>query len=344
MTFIMLKKNIFLIGSIILLTTILYSCNKDKVAINGNCFEISDLASISYTIQQGAQYKFPTYNPKNKNEIIFNYCDQTNNEFNLVKYDVITGIKTILAQNVFLASKPSWSIKGWIAFDNILQNHQIYIIKENGDSIKQFTNEKANLFPIWDANGENLYWQHSETLSHPYFFLQKGLNSSITDTVIRNTDSNSGLASYNAVSNENILLTNTLINNEIHLAFSSLNSLNMSSVFNVWNKFSTDYIRGLTWSNNNKLAYFSVFNGKSNSGLFTVEVNSGKLTKLLDFCYGKKYTEIDCSPDGSKLICERIDSYLQKNSNGENTGAIIEKSYLYIVDLKTLKETKIDVF
>ena len=339
-----MQKNNFFIFAVILFTIILCSCEKDKVTINGNCFEIGDMESISYYIQQGAQFKFPTYNPKNKNEIIFNYCDQTNNEINLVKYDIITGVKTILAQNVLLASKPSWGINGWIAFDNILQNHQIFIIKENGDSLKQFTTESSNLFPIWDANGENLYWQHSETLSHPYFFLKKGLNSSITDTVFRNSDSNFGLASYNTISNENILLTNTLINNEIHLAFSSLNSINMTSVFNVWNKFNTDYIRGLTWSNNNELAYFSVFNGKNNSGLFKVEVKSGKLTKLLDFCYGKKYTEITCSPDGTKLICERIDSYLEKNSNNESTGAIIEKSHLYIIDLITLQETKIDVF
>ena len=61
------------------------------------------------------------------------------------------------------------------------------------------------------------------------------------------------------------------------------------------------------------------------------------------FCDSKRYTKISCSPDGTRLIGERIDSYLEKNSNGSPTGKIIENSNIYLIDLQTLKETKINL-
>ena len=74
-----------------------------------------------------------------------------------------------------------------------------------------------------------------------------------------------------------------------------------------------------------------------------MNINNGSYTKLISFCDSKRYKSISCSPDGLKLIGERIDSYLKKDLNGNPTGQIIEKSSIYLIDLQTLKETKINL-
>tara|TARA_R110002072_G_scaffold298981_1_gene473758 strand:- start:10082 stop:11104 length:1023 start_codon:yes stop_codon:yes gene_type:complete len=327
----------------ILLLTVVIACRKDKpspVSNNSECSEFDNLPSLTYFANSRFQYQTPYFNPNNPNEFVYNYKDFDLDEYKLIKYNVQTSVKTLLAENVKIISQPKWSRKGWIAFDNVFnQNYQMWIIKDNGDSLKQLTSSIANLFPVWDAVGDDLYWQHSPVLGVPYYFFKQGLYNSIVDTVLRDGDANNGYAGYSEVSINNILLTNTFINNQSHLAISNLSQISFTSLFNVNQAFSTDYIRGLTWSNNSQTAYFTVYN----DGLYQLDINTGNYTKLMVFCDSKRYTKISCSPDGTRLIGERIDSYLEKNSNGSPTGKIIENSNIYLIDLQTLKETKINL-
>ena len=63
----------------------------------------------------------------------------------------------------------------------------------------------------------------------------------------------------------------------------------------------------------------------------------------MDFCDTKRYETISCSADGKKLIGERVDSYLVKDNEGNATGRIMENSSIYLIDLETLEETKINL-
>lgn len=335
---------------ILVLLTGMLACQKDKPTPCSNdseCFDFdwgNQSPMITWFSNERYQYKSPYFNPNNGDEFVYNFFDFELKEFILLKYNLSTNTKTKLSSNVKIISQPKWGRKGWIAFDNVYNaNYQIWIIKDDGDSLKQFTSNIFNLFPVWNAKGDNLYWQHTPVLGIPYYFLKQNLYNSTIDTIMRDGDKNNGYTGYSDVSIGNKLLTNTYIGNESHLAYSEISSISFTPIFNISQEFSTDFIRCLTWSENSNTAYFTVFNNSETDGLFKLNVLTTEYTRLLPFCNSKRYIQISVSPDGTKLIGERIDSYLAKGTGGNPTGQIIENSSIYIIDLQTLKETKINL-
>jgi len=325
---------------IILFNTGTLACRKDNPIVKSDCYNFYDKPQgITWITSVGQQYKHPTFNPNNANEFVYYNTNFATNTNTLIKYNILTGVKTVLANDVKLISQPKWSNKGWIAFDNSL-DYQIWIVKDNGDSLSQFTTNTTNLYPVWDNTGLNLYWQYSPVLANPYYFFKKNLNNSMIDTVLRNDDANNGYAGFSDISNNNILLTNTYINNQSYLAYTDISSINFNSLFNIYQTFTTDYIRGLTWSNDSETAYFTVVGGVKR-GLYKLNVNTGNYAKLIEFCDSKCYGSISCSSNGEFIIGERIDSYIQKNSEGKPTGGTVENSSIYLINLVTMEELKI---
>ena len=138
-----------------------------------------------------------------------------------------------------------------------------------------------SLAAIWNAKGDNLYWQHSPVLGIPYYFFKRSLYNSTIDTIMRDGDAYDGRAKYSDISIDNILLTNTSIGNELyHLAYSEIDSISFSSIINTHQVFSTDYIRHLTWSNDSQSAYFTIAGGP-NRGLYKLNVQTKDYIKLL---------------------------------------------------------------
>lgn len=319
------------------------SCRKDKVILTPSgedgCYSFDNLPPLTYFTNERFQYQTPFFDPNNNSELVYNYRDFDLDEYKLMKYNLQTGEKTVLAENVKIISQPKWSRKGWIAFDNVFnQNYQMWIVKSNGDSLAQFTINTANLFPVWDSNGDNLYWQHSPVLGIPSYFLKQELYGTISDTVINSGDPNMGWVTYSDVTDNNLLISKTIIGNQNHIGFTDLDSPNFVSLVNLDN-LNLVGLEGLCWSNNSQTAYFTIYN----NGLFKLNISNGSFTKLIPFCYSKRYKSISCSSDGKRLIGERIDSYLVKDGDGNPTGQIMENSSIYIIDLETLKETKINL-
>lgn len=330
----------------ILLFTGLLACRKDKpipspVSNNSECSVFdwgNQTVAMTWFTNERFQYQTPYFNPKNTNEFVYNYKDYELNEYKLMKYNLQTGVKTELANNVKIISQTKWSRKGWIAFDNVYnQNYQLWIVKENGDSLRQLTNSIYNLFPAWDSTGFNLYWQYSPVLGHPYYFLKKDLNSSTVDTVLRNGDANNGYVSLAEFSNSNKLIAKTHILNKNSIGLSTA-SFNFSNLIDLDTEF-LNKLTGLTWSSDNETTYFTIHH----NGLYNLNTYNSNYIKLMDFCDTKRYKSISCSPDGEKLIGERVDSYLAKDNKGNPTGQIVENSSIYIIDLETLEETKINL-
>jgi len=319
------------------------SCRKDKViptpSGEGECYSFNNLPNLTYFSNERFQYQTPFFNPNNDNEFVYNYKDFELDQYQLIKYNIQTGVKTVLAENIKIISQPKWSRKGWIALDNVLnQNYQIWIIKSNGDSLTQFTSNIANIFPVWDVNGDFLFWQHSPVLGIPSYFFRQGLYNSMSDTLVNSGDQSMGWVTYNDVSVDNILISKTIIGNQNHIGFTNLNNPNFQSLVNLDN-VNLVGLEGLCWSNNSQMAYFTIYK----NGLYKLNVSNGSYTKLISFCDSKRYKSISCSSDGKKLIGERIDSYLVKDEEGNPTGQIMENSSIYIIDLETLKETKINL-
>jgi len=94
------------------------------------------------------------FNPINSNEIIMVVAGTVAGYNQLLCYNIITKEKTILGNTGNFP--PSVNRMGWIAF-NTLDNN-IYIIKSNGDSLKQLTHNFACYCPKWDFTGKSLYY------------------------------------------------------------------------------------------------------------------------------------------------------------------------------------------
>lgn len=321
------------------------ACRKDKslppiINIDITCSNFENLPPTTWFSKEKEQYRTPYFNPNNSEEFIYNYINYELNEYKIIKYNLTSKVKTELTSNVNVISQPKWSKKGWIAFDNVFNyNYQISIIKDNGDSIKEITENKSNLFPVWDTTGIILYWQYDVVLaSYPSFFLKKNIYNSFTDTIIGNGVSEHAVVLKSDISSSNRLLAQTLINNKPHIGLS--NSINGS--FHPLIDLEDQGLIGLTsltWGIDSQIAYFTIYG----NGLYKLNTLTGNYTKLIQFCDSKRYEKISCSVDGEKMIAERVDSYLVKNYEGKPSGEIIEKSTIYLIDLETLEETKINL-
>lgn len=324
----------------------LMACHKDKpnpsLIDSQNCkpFDI-DLPLQTYYTHGRYKFMAPCFNPKNSNEFVFHYRDNETHKYQLFKYNLQTKQKTLIAESGMISGQPKWSNNGWIAYthQNGYVDH-IFIVKENGDSLTQFTDNVANLYPAWSSSGDRLYWSHSPTLGIPYYFLSKNLNALIPDTLSRSGDIYNGYLRHNTISSNNKLLSLVHINNSEspYLAIASLNenSLVFSNVINMNQVTNHLTISGLCWANNDDYFYVAVNSGY-NRGLYKIGVNNSSIKLLIPFCDTKDYKSISASVDGKYLVGERI------NSKAYATGEIREDSFIYLIDLHTLEETKIDL-
>ena len=182
------------------------------------CYQFDPLPPLTYFSSDRFQYQTPHFNPNNSNEFVYNYKDYILNEYKLMKYNLQTGIKTELAQNVQIISQPKWSKKGWIAFDNV-NNYQLWVVKENGDSLRQLTTNRGNLNPAWDSTGDNLYWIYNPILgSTPCYVIKQNMNTLTIDTISNSIDNDSGYyLKFPEFSKSNRLIAQTPISKKSYI-------------------------------------------------------------------------------------------------------------------------------
>lgn len=325
------------------------ACRKDKpvpsVVESSDCSPFAKkLPYLTYFTIDRPQFKVPHFNPNNSNEFIYHYRDYEQNLFQLLKYNIQTQQKTLIAESGKIFSQPKWSNNGWIAYTHYVSYvDHIYIVKDNGDSLKQFTENTANMFPVWNSSGNKLCFIYTANLGVPYYFLEQKINSLPPDTLSQYGDSYEGYIRYSSISQSNNLVSLVFINNEAHLATTSLDNepFSFSSIANMNQVFDYPSVSGLCWSNDNEYVYATV--GFRKNGLYRIGVNNSNVELLIPFCDTKRYESISASPDGKYLIGERIDSHLQLDDDSNPTGAIIENSSIYLIDLNTLEETKINL-
>lgn len=318
------------------------SCKKDKVpsCIISSCENFEELPPINFFSETRYQFKFPSINPNNNNQILVNFFDNDLSDYKLIVYDISTNQNIDLVSNVKLVTRAKWSNSGRIAFDNFLNNdYQIKIVNNDGSNLMQITNPVHNIFPVWNYDGTELFYQHSPVLGVPYFFKRYSISTTITDTVLYSNGVNNGFVGMSDVNNNNQILAITGIDNKVYLAVSDIANIDLIGIIEMSPAFETFYPTGLCWSNDNIHAYITI----ANKGLYRINVVTKNVNHLMEFCDTKKYKNISCSSDGTYLIAERVDSELISNSSGEPTGEISQSSFVYKIDLATLNETKIEI-
>lgn len=322
-----------------------FACRKDKLTppSDPECYSFEGPDDFFWTFgQERFQYKAPHFNPNSSNEFIYHYRDNEQNEFHLLKYNLQTQQKTFILESGKIWDQPKWSTKGWIAYTHhVGYVDHIYIVKDNGDSLMQFTENEANLYPAWGSSGNELYWVHTPIVGGPRYFLKQSLNDEHIDTLLSPLDSHSGSSLYNETSSSNNLLSLTRINNTPHLATASLNEdpLSFTSIADMEQMFSSLSLSGLCWSTDENYVYVSIYA----NGLYKVNVNTSNTELLIPYCHSKRYESISASADGKYLIGERVNSYMTTDEDNNPTGQTMEASSIYLINLQTLEETKIDL-
>ena len=304
---------------------VLIGCCKETNNNNCKCCpKCNDLPSMDIPViyYSNNQYKYPYYNPNNNNEIIYYYSDYENNTNQLVKYDILQKTKTILIDNIIIISQPKWGINDWILLNNI--ELEIWKIKSNGDSLINVAAGGSNLFPEWNANNTSIIYTNSETGGIPYNLISKNILTNINDTIFND------IATHLSISNTNVLAATFYMCNI---------SLSELSDYLSWHKVSEYACVG-----NNTITCFNwhpnslhLFCSKRRDGIFKIDTKNNIEIKIKNACDSKFYKTLSVSPDGDKLITERIDGYIS------NDNKLFNDSKIYIMDINGCNEQEIKI-
>lgn len=289
------------------------------------------------------QYREPFFNPLNANEFVYYYIDYDDYQLGNAQFQIRTyNLETNENKLLFTYNTPliefKWSRKGWIAFRDIWAS-QIFIMKENGDSLIQKSENVYNYSPCWNYSGSEIYYRYSPTMGFPYYFLSQPLYGNSVDTLLRPNDPFLGYAGRTDVSSKNDLVSITLIDNSLTIATSPLDILDFKSLVNMKIGFNTDFPTGMCWSADGEKIYVSI----SQTGLFEINAETGAYKSIMKYCWNREYTHISSSPDGKYLIGELVEKYYRLNDDGEAYGDIATNSSIYLIELATLEETKVNI-
>lgn len=334
---------------LLILLASLGSCRKDKACqINFDCYANTTCENfpemlISWFQESRYQFKTPHFNPLNSAEFVYYFKDNELGLHQLIKYNLLSNEKTVLVNDIRIYGQPKWGKKGWIAFTSqSAYVEHIYIIKDNGDSLTQVTTSLANYAPFWNVSGDELLWTHSPDLGSQKYLLRMNRSSFVVDSV-----SQLGAFYYVDVYNDKALQIisadpNSPSGGQGYYGYHNLNAPPFTSNnFNTIGVSATSSMEGICWHTSGQ-KFFVSHGGANVSGVYSVTLD-GIASRFLINCDTKRHTTISCSQDGKKLIAERIDSSLELDQNNNPTGKIIQKSTIWLIDLETALETKIDL-
>ncbi|MDD3005949.1 hypothetical protein, partial [Flavobacterium sp.] len=285
--------------------------------------------SISLGIQFGfdsLQFRFPVFNPNNPHEIIYQYINYQTDVFQLLKYNYTTKQKQMLVDNFRTSFQPEWSRLNFIEYYNYFV--QPVKINLNGE----FIPPNANPFTgsvIGLPNGKEVVWNNGNSI------FKKNINQNKIDTLVKDISSKVYFSTTGIA----------LFRNIDGFQYTDLNSLTESSTVD-YKQISINIqgsIPGLCWHPSGKKFYVSQIFDYEKSGIYEVEFPSGKARKIIQFCDKRVYKSLSCSTNGNYLVGEGIDMYQQFDNQGNFTGKIFENSNIYLINIQTSEEIKLDL-
>jgi len=325
-----LIKHILTAGLFALLLFTFQTCKKDKIC----CLECDKCENfpkkegigVSIITHKPLQKHAPCFNPNNGDEFI--YMKEESNKYQLIKYNLQSKSEIILLDNTLIVGQPKWGKNGWIVFSKLDLN--VYLMKDNGDSLKQITWYFENNYPSFLGNDKIFISVGAET--------SPGASGNKIIDYFGNRIDSLKASKYNGVIGLNHIDENNLIASEfgynteygisiMHSDFSN-NEFIFKSIFNGRNN-----IEGIFWHPNNEDVYFSMVR----EGLFKVNKNSKNLIKVRNGCDSRSYRYLSISPDGQKILVERVDATDFQNK----TGSWTEEAKIYIMDIDGKNEKNV---
>lgn len=283
-------------------------------------------ASFTSTFKvSGKQYKMPSFNPENENEIAYSLVDWDNGFKKLIKFNLITTDSETILFGHGLASKPKWNNNDWIVFCSDV-DAKIRSIKSTGDSLNLIYNSQYAAYADWLPDNRT-YWRHSYTFGSPYFLLSKAMGGVTVDTLYE------GPVGRVETSSEYTIYVEYFDNNQTTIGVSSADTVHFTKII-----LPDLHILDFSVSSDQQRIYLAT----NKNGLLTYDIQTKAIQVLKPHCRRITYHSISCSRGGTKLIGERVLT-TPEYKNGRFTGVYIQQSEIYLIDLATGIEQKVSV-
>lgn len=323
------KLKILILTTFTLLLLLAVGCKKDPMIFpDGSVCEDfpSTPAGIGYQYQSRnptLNKQAPYFNPNNAAEIVFTTGDSViTSGDNLYTLNLNTGQKKYLANNVWY--QPKWSVKNWIVFNRA--GSQLWKIKSNGDSLTQLTFSNENYDPEWSPDGEKLVYR--QVIGSVYSIMITTANGYKLDSI---TNAFYGKGSWAPNNTKIATIYNASTGHNIGLIDLQSKAINAITSYPEQSPTGKTIINSMDWSNDSQSIFWC-----SGYGLYKTDVNTGITTQLKYGCDRKYYIYPSVSPDGQKIIVDRVDQKLL------NHNTIYVETNLYIMDINGENETKIN--
>lgn len=331
-----LKTKILIILGLMVLVQ---SCRKDKTVpqeppIPGDTtevdsgiicedFPVSPEIGFVYT-STGPQYKAPCFNPNNSNEFVFIRTGISGTE--LVKYDIIQGVESVLTSSASIITQPQWGSQGWIIF-NVFGN-TIWKIHESGSGLEQIV-DFPSLRPCFDNTGGNFISMAGDanlTVGYrPIFDLSGNLVDSIYSGYDDRIIGYPYFTSHLKFSKGYFAFADHAYSDPIRIGVCHYED---SSIVEIGSWFYDKEMLDITA--NSEFVYVSTYW----RDLIKINLVSHTLETFKEGCQTKFYNHIDVSPDGTKMIAQVVIS-----TPYDNDEAIDEQNEIWLIDLVSGEES-----
>ena len=333
--------NIFLLISLCLLS----SCFDDEInPLFGNFTGKDNCGWTGFNFVEDLNcFSRPCFNPNNPDEFVCiqEIFNDTNSNFNdsqtIVKFNLKTKEKTVLAKVSSFYSQIDWSSIGWIAYGD---NGNIYIIKDDGSEKRKINPVFAHPACRFNEEGTKLIFRRRIDLSasdkqrNPGLLLLRrmyiiDLSGNIIDTLcIDGTKDYCGTFGIHDWRNTGFVSTYGK-DGKTGIEFRNESGV-LTSV--IYDKRDDDkYPKDIEWNGKTDDVTYSV----SNTGL--MQIISGKIRVIRHYCDKVNYGYFSVSPDGEKIIAEKS-LYTRINDCSAQ-----EEKFLVIMDIDGRNEERIEI-
>ncbi len=312
----------------ILLTWVFVACEKPPTEIVKKTYRCKDIpppegVSFGYKyVGRRFGYGRPCFNPNNPNEFVYTKTDSSKpNEINEIwTYNLETKENRHIADDALYYLK--WGHNNWIVFNRI--DNQVWKVKSNGDSLTQLTSEHWSLYPDWHPDGKKIIFQRVDESPRPNLMIMDD-----NGQVISELDSTLGWTAHWSPDGEKIIF------GKDNRTLGYVNTCNLSQIHpvrvipNIVNSISPYSI--FWFPDSDKVAWADGLGSLRITNIYTHETVLVKLG-----CDSRTYLTPSVSSDGKKIIVERI------NRRKVEKYTIFVTFGIYIIDLPSLKETKVE--
>lgn len=305
-------KEIF---SIIIILLTFLACEKDKLSPESHCEEIPPLqvntqgASYQWT-NTSRLYGHASFNPNNPNQFVYRTLNDEG-EFEMIIYDLVTKEKNSIHSG--LIAYFQWGAKDWILFNT--PEFKLHIIKSNGDSLTQITDDRA-VAAHWNITGDKILYE----------VVTGGQNTGIIIDINGNPLDTTSFAPGNHSSwqHDSLSVTTGYIGVNIGNPY--------TGQINTVHEVGEDFYRtgGADWINSEEVIWSYI------EGIFKTNIITGETTLLKETCNGRLFFNPTTSVDG-KVIFKQVDYKLTSDTGGETRTSLfmmnVDGTEQQIIDL-----------